>query len=61
MNECCQDEGNRAAGYGPRGDTGMEGAVDVKGVTVTYCTVCECRHVEMEADPVEIGVEVKGL
>jgi hypothetical protein len=54
MNECCQDPENRADGLGPRG-----GADPPPDVTVTYCSVCECRHFEAAIDPLELGVTVE--
>lgn len=50
-NECCADPGNREDGPGPRGADGIG-----DDVTVTHCTVCQCRHFEVEADPGVIGV-----
>lgn len=50
LNACCGDPENRAEGTGPRGG-------DVPDeVAVTYCTVCECRHFEAEAEPGELGL-----
>lgn len=56
MNLCCEDPANREAGPGPRG---MEGAPSE--VTVTHCTVCECRHYEVEVDPLHLGVKGQAL
>jgi hypothetical protein len=58
MNECCQDETNRREGAGPRG---MEGIPPREDIVVTHCIVCECRHVEAEADPGEAVTRGAGL
>jgi hypothetical protein len=31
---------------------------DRPGVTVRVCSVCGRRHIEMEADPFQVGVEL---
>lgn len=55
MNACCEDAENRRDGPGPRGgEYGPE-------VSVTHCVVCECRHIEVEAEPGVIGMRGASL
>jgi hypothetical protein len=54
-NPCCREDENIEDGPGPRGMDGLgEPRDDVK---ITHCRLCECRHLEAEADPVQIGVD----
>jgi hypothetical protein len=57
MNACCENLENRADGPGPRGLD----AEPPEDVTVTHCTVCECRHFEASIDPLELGVSGASL
>jgi hypothetical protein len=55
MNECCQQPENRRDG------PGLRGAEEREGLSVTHCVVCECRHFDLEVDPLEIGIEGQSL
>ena len=59
MNECCERLENRREGFGPRGAFSDDPLA--AGVSVTHCVVCEARHVEMEADALEMGAEGASL
>jgi hypothetical protein len=34
----------------------MEGVEPREDLVVTHCTVCDCRHFEIEAEPEELGL-----
>ena len=59
MNDCCANAANREDGPGPRGMDGLGEPRD--DVAITHCTICECRHLEAEADPGQLGVEGAAL
>jgi hypothetical protein len=59
MKPCCADPANREDGPGPRGMDGL--GEPHPDVTITHCQVCECRHVEAEIDPGQIGVKGEAL
>lgn len=50
---CCANPENRAEGAGPRG---LGGHTPPEGVTVTHCAVCECRHFEVDVDPLVLNL-----
>lgn len=52
MKPCCEDLTNREIGFGPR-----EGfLVENFDLVVTHCTVCDCRHIEVAVDPLELNL-----
>ena len=51
MNDCCKDLENRLEGPGPRGLD----APAPDEVCITHCSVCTCRHFEVEAEAGELG------
>lgn len=50
IKDCCKDLSNREDGTGPRGGEVPE------DVTVTHCTVCDCRHFEVDAETGNLGL-----
>lgn len=55
VNACCADADNREDGPGPRGGNPPDSA------TMTHCKVCDCRHVVVDADMFDLGLEVSAL
>lgn len=58
MKPCCENLENRADGPGPRG---LPEGPAPHDVTITHCTVCECRHFEVEVDAGVLGLEGAAL
>jgi len=50
VKECCKRDENLQQEADPR-----------PNVTVYRCQVCQCRHIEMTADPGVIGLEGAGI
>ena len=57
LKPCCAEPGNRLDGPGPRG---LE-TEPPEGVTVTHCVECECRHFEVQVDPLLLNLTGSGL
>jgi hypothetical protein len=55
MNECCLNLENRREGSGPRGGEYPP------TIQVTHCVVCQCRHLEAEAEPGTVGLRGASL
>lgn len=59
MKPCCANLENRAEGPGPRGMDGL--GEPPPEVTITHCTVCECRHLEADLEPGHFGLKGAAL